>query len=247
MRMKYENNIDAAFDAYYRTQERAQEEAGDIVRHYLSSEVGVLIPLRQAIALGVSFSALTTFGALKLNLSADLFDAAGWGGLVGALVITFWLIYSARDWRAARARIEEILRVDLNNDGYVGEPEPEAERDQEWVLITKDDEGRQFIREVVQGRDKKEELAKFAYAVLNGAELSELKWDEAKWGLSITQLRDIKIFCKGMHYLRQAGQSKNAPFVVTRAGWSAFQSILAEYAEVDRGVIEDKYPTPPGL
>lgn len=136
-------------------------------KHYQSRETAVLIPVLQSFvtALAVSGLAFLVWVGLKLPYTLLVTPGVFFLSFLGC-----WL-GKMQNWNSLIWNLETSMKVDLDNDGYQGEPPPEPE----------------FIKVQVRSEDGRtltygdlpvslEKMVDFSKGILSGAPFSERQW-----------------------------------------------------------------------
>ena len=151
-------------------------------RYYLhTTQAGALLPFMQASITGIIlFVAVAGIGAL-----AQIPKPTTTGLIVGLLawVIT-WLILQ-RHWFVLTA-LEKMVGVDINHDGYIGEPPPLKQ-----INVTIRDEKNNTISMSTLPATP-EQLAAIANGWKNGVTFSERNWTPSNKGFSFKEFSDLK-------------------------------------------------------
>lgn len=154
-------------------------------QHYQSREVAVTVPLLQAVVTGATSAVVIGMAiggfALWIDHSPIL------PGLVGAVasfpVITLaaWLNRMA-DWRSLIWQLETALKVDIDQDETIGEPETVR------VEVLEKDTGRQVFGELPHPR----KLPAFFSGVLAGRGLAETTWGGKGKLFTLPEFRNLR-------------------------------------------------------
>lgn len=156
-------------------------------RQFLHTFVaGVLLPLGQAFTTGlILFIATLTLAVIVFDM-IDPFKSAL---TIGIVSMTFTYLYLQRRWLSLTS-IEKVLNVDLNDDGRIGDEEPQTARIQ---LTEVKDNGHIHTDSIFTLPASPEKLAALAAGLLNNLPCSEKQWTGEGKPFSSREFRALKV------------------------------------------------------
>ena len=175
----------------------------------------LLIPATQAMISGIF-----------LGLAAGVLWRDIWAFVIAWALVQAgcWLILLGR-WLGAVGRVERLLGIDLNNDGYIGDPEPYEPEPVRIELIQ--DSGRrcQFVDLPVS----ENQLIQLATGIQSGASFSEGQFTGSGAPFSRSEFRSLRdIFLRRDWLAWRNERSKNQGLEFTRAG----SAVMRYYASL---------------
>lgn len=184
----------------------------------------LLAPSQQegfAAAVGIPLSQSLVTGALCGLTVGSFCWAMSWPnpekiGLVGSMAIStgMWVL-SLAGWQR---RIERVLGVDLNGDGYIGQPPATIERAPlpPVKIEVISDNGRQS--DFLSLPAEPEQLKQLGQALTAGETFSVHRWTGPGGLFSRSQFDQLKAELVNRGMLRMAGQAANQGFTLTSKG-----------------------------
>jgi hypothetical protein len=177
---------DDRFSEYYARLDAAkeQERALAVRQYYNSPIVGVVVPLLQATVTGLLLALVVGLTMLAVGgFSAR--QILTWSAVVLAVVAFFYWTRLIARWLHLVHSFERMTGVDLNRDGYVGDP-----GQQHAVIYVVTNNGHQTRSDFPVSFDKMKEVA--AVLVENGFRYSERELTGAKKPLTLKEFDDLR-------------------------------------------------------
>jgi hypothetical protein len=185
--------------------------------HLFSMTAAALMPLAQSAITG----GMIGLGVMGLFWLAEVHNP--WkAGLAAAIIFTigFWGIAMAR-WFSL-TKLETWLGMDLNRDGFTGEP-PVVK-----VEITERHDKQSSSTKFVELPATEEQLKALAQGLMRGAAMSERQWAGTHKPFSSTEFRALRAVMIKRALIEAASEKDNRTgFVLTEAGRAVMEELAA--------------------
>jgi len=171
MNRKFDTLVDPqqAFDAANAMEINARRHGHEIMTYYQTPTVGVLIPFVQSIVTGIALGIAFGVTAWMIGLNSAFKIALATWAIAQALVWLCLLVV----WFNRLGLLEQLLKTDLNKDGYIGNP-PSGGTSGTIKLIAASPNGHSTQIGHLPGT--KEQLTELARGLVKGSSFSYDSW-----------------------------------------------------------------------